>query len=155
MRFRIACGAFVLGALSSGSALAAPVKLPKTLETPTGNFITLYAVSTGGGYSSVDVKVCTSAHTPPGMMVIPSFYALRFEQRLGSIVRVTGSSSHSPHLGLTPLGPKQCARGWLSFAGGRRARSRRRSIYTYGADRLEAELSPAQQFDGVLPCVTQ
>ena len=129
MRLRIACGVFAVTALSAGSALAAPVKLPKTLETPTGNFITLYAVSTGGGYSSVDVKVCTSAHTPPGTMVIPSFYSLRLSN--GSSVRVTGSVK-SPHLGLTPLGPKQCARGWLSFAVPKGAKPAA-LIYTYGA----------------------
>ena len=128
MRLRVACGVFVLAALSAGSALAAPVKLPKSLETPTGNFITLYAVSTGGGYSSVDVKVCTSAKTPPGTMVIPSFYALRLSN--GSIVRVTGSVK-SPHLGLTPLGLKQCARGWLSFAVPKGVKPAA-LIYTYG-----------------------
>jgi hypothetical protein len=61
-------------------------------------------------------------------MVIPSFYALRLGN--GSIVRVTGSVK-SPHLGLTPLGPKQCARGWLSFAVPKGAKPAA-LIYTYG-----------------------
>ena len=129
MRLRISSGALVLAVMAAGAALGAPVKLPKTLKTPTGNFITLYAVSTSGGYASADVKVCTSANTPPGTMVIPSFYSLRLSN--GSTARVTGSVK-SPHLGLTPLGPKQCARGWLSFPVPKGA-TPAALVYTYGA----------------------
>jgi hypothetical protein len=112
MRIRIAGAGLCLFALASGSALGSGTKLPKTLTTPTGNFITLYAVSTALGHASLDVKVCTSAHTPLGTMVMPSLYSLRLST--GSSLQ-PGTAVRSPALGMTPLGPRQCARGWLSF----------------------------------------
>lgn len=128
MRIRIAGGILCLAARASASALGSGVKLPKTLTTPTGNFITLYSVSTGSGHVSVDVKVCTSTHTPPGTMVIPSFYSLRLST--GSYLH-PGASVKSPPLGMVPLGPKQCARGWLSFALPKGAKAAA-LVYTYG-----------------------
>jgi hypothetical protein len=110
MRLGIAVTA---AAVLASAAVAAPVKLPKTLTTPTGNFITLYAVKTAGGYASADIKVCTSAHTPKGTMVIPSFYSLRLSN--GTLVH-PGSAVRTPALRMVPLAPKQCVRGWLSFA---------------------------------------
>ena len=129
MKLRIWSGALVLALVAAGVALGAPVKLPKTLKTPTGNFITLYAVKTGGGYASADIKVCTSAHTPAGTMVIPSFYSLHLSN--GSSVRY-GAAVKSPALQMTPLGPKQCARGWLSFPVPKGA-TPAALVYTYGA----------------------
>lgn len=117
-----------VAASASASALGSGVKLPKTLTTPTGNFITLYAVSTGSGHVSVDVKVCTSAHTPPGTMVVPSFYSLWLSN--GSRL-IPGSAVKSPGLGMVPLGPKQCARGWLSFAVPKGAKPAA-LVYSYG-----------------------
>ena len=125
---RIAGAALVLALVGTGFAVAAPVKLPKTLKTPTGNFITLYAVKTAGGHASADIKVCTSPHTPAGTMVIPSFYSLRLSN--GSSVP-PGAAVKTPALVMTPLGPLKCARGWLSFAVPKRA-SPAALVYTYG-----------------------
>ena len=129
MGLRIASGVLVLAAVVAGAALAAPVRLPKTLKTPTGNFITLYAVQTAGGYTSADIKVCTSAHTPVGTMVIPSFYALRLSN--GSSVH-SGAAVKSPALVMTPLGPLKCVRGWLSFPVPKGVLPAA-LVYTYGA----------------------
>jgi hypothetical protein len=71
VKLRIVGCALALAVSTAGVAQGAPVKLPKTLKTPTGNFITLYAVMTSAGHASADIKVCTSASTPPGTMVIP------------------------------------------------------------------------------------
>jgi hypothetical protein len=119
----------VLAAVAAASALGAPVKLPRTLKTPTGNFITLYAVKTSGGHTMADVKVCTSASTPAGTAVIPSFYSLRLSN--GSSVR-PGAAVKSPALVMTLLKPLQCVRGWLSFAVPKGA-SATALVYTYGA----------------------
>ena len=128
MRTLIAGAVLCLFALPAGSALGAEVKLPKTLTTPTGNFITLYAVSIALGHASLDVKVCTSAHTPPGTMVMPSFYSLRLSS--GSTLE-PGASVKAPALGMVPLGPRQCARGWLSFTVPRGA-TPTALVYTFG-----------------------
>jgi hypothetical protein len=129
LRLPIAICALVLAALAAGAAAGAPVKLPKTLKTPTGNFITLYAVETSGGTTSADLKVCTSSHTPTGTMVIPSFYSLRLSN--GSRVP-PGAAVKSPALKMTPLGPLKCVRGWLSFPVPKGA-SPAALVYTYGA----------------------
>jgi hypothetical protein len=120
--------AVLAAAVLSGAALAAPVKLPKTLTTPTGNFITLYAVKTAGGYLTADIKVCTSAHTPKGTMVIPSFYSVRLTN--GASVH-PGTPVKSPALGMVPLAAKQCTRGWLSFPLPHGAKPAA-VVYTYG-----------------------
>jgi hypothetical protein len=119
----------VLAAVTAGPVLGAPVKLPKTLKTPTGNFITLYAVKTSGGHASADIKVCTSASTPAGTAVVPSFYSLRLSN--GSSVP-PGAAVKSPALVLTPLKPLKCVRGWLSFAVPKGA-TPAALVYTYGA----------------------
>jgi hypothetical protein len=126
---RIASCVLVLAAVVTGAAPGAPVKLPKTLKTPTGNFITLYSVKTSSGHASADIKVCTSSHTPAGTMVVPSFYSLRLSN--GSSVP-PGAAVKTPALVMTPLGPLKCARGWLSFAVPKGA-SPAALVYTYGA----------------------
>ena len=125
---RIASCVLDLAAVAAGAALGTPVKLPKTLKTPTGNFITLYAVKTAGGHASADIKVCTSPHTPAGTMVIPSFYSLRLSN--GSRVP-PGNAVKSPALVMTPLGPLKCVRGWLTFPVPKGA-SPAALVYTYG-----------------------
>jgi hypothetical protein len=125
---RIASWVLVLAAVAAEGALGSPVKLPKTLKTPTGNFITLYGVKTADGHASADVKVCTSPHTPTGTMVVPSFYSLRLSN--GSTVP-PGVAVKTPALVMTPLGPLKCARGWLSFAVPKGA-SPAALVYTYG-----------------------
>jgi hypothetical protein len=104
------CG---VGLLGGPAAAALGAKLPKQLTTPTGNFITLYAFSSSGQVASADVSICTSAHTPAGTEAIPFFFSLRLSN--GSTIRLAEVSSKSPPLRVTPLGPKQCVRGWISF----------------------------------------
>jgi hypothetical protein len=87
--------------------------LPKRLTTPTGNFITLYSVDSKGGGEDADVSICTSAHTPAGTEAIPLFFTLQLSN--GALVHVT-TGAKSPALQVTPLGPKQCVRGWIRFA---------------------------------------
>ncbi len=115
MSFR-ACLLAVMGAalVAGGSAAAGGVKLPKRQTTPTGNFITLYAFQSSGSVVNADVRICTSAHTPAGTEAIPEFFTLKLSS--GAVVRLTGVSSKSPALRVTPLGPKQCVRGWITFA---------------------------------------
>ena len=124
----------VAGGILAGVATAAkPPKplttLPKTLTTPTGNFITLYSVSSGAGVTNADVKICTSAHTPPGTEAIPEFFSMRLSD--GSSVRIELTGAKSPALVVTPLGPKQCVRGWLAFATPKGAHATE-LVYTYG-----------------------
>jgi hypothetical protein len=118
MRFRV-CGVLVgvglLAAAPPGSA--APVKLPEKLETSTGNFITLYRYvgpTSKSRVASADVEICTSAHTPAGTEAYPPFFQLAL--RGGTTVHVSPTAARSPALKITPLGPKQCVRGWISFA---------------------------------------
>ncbi len=98
----------------AGAAAAGGVKLPKQQTTPTGNFITLYAFQSAGSAASADVKICTSAHTPAGTEAIPQFFTLKLSNR--TIVHLTTLSPKSPALRVTPLGPRQCVRGWITFA---------------------------------------
>jgi hypothetical protein len=105
------------------------VKLPERLKTPTGNFITLYAFESNGSVESADVSICTSAHTPPGTEAIPFFFSLGLSN--GSSVRLTGVSSKTPALRTTPLGPKQCVRGWISFTVPQGAHASA-LVYSYG-----------------------
>jgi hypothetical protein len=108
---------------------AAGAKLPKTLTTPTGNFITLYSVSAGSGVTNADVKICASAHTPKGTEAIPEFFTMRLSNRTTARVALTGAKS--PALAVTPLDPKQCVRGWLAFATPKGAHATE-LLYTYG-----------------------
>ncbi len=100
----------VAGVLTS-AVLAA--KLPERLTTSTGNFITLYAFKTSGAVESADVSICTSVHTPKGTEAVPAFFSLKLSN--GAMLPLLGVSSKSPALRTTPLGPKQCVRGWISF----------------------------------------
>jgi hypothetical protein len=107
-------------------AFAAP---PVTHTTPTGNFITLYAFSVSNGVASADVKICTSSHTPAGTEAIPEFFTLALTG--GSSVRINLTAAKSPALKVTPLGPKQCVRGWVSFTVPAKAKPKA-LVYTYG-----------------------
>jgi hypothetical protein len=102
----------VAGGALVAAVAAAAIRLPKTLTTPTGNFITLYSVSTSGGVTNADVKICTSAHTPAGTEAFPPFFTLKLSNGTTQFVRL---GAKSPALKTTPLGPKQCVRGWLLF----------------------------------------
>jgi hypothetical protein len=113
----------------AGSAAAGGVKLPKQQVTPTGNFITLYAFQAVGSAANADVKICTSAHTPKGTEAIPEFFTLKLSG--GAIVHLTSLSPKSPALKVTPLGPEQCVRGWITFAVPHGAHPIE-LVYTYG-----------------------
>jgi hypothetical protein len=113
----------------AGSAAAGGVKLPKQQVTPTGNFITLYAFQAVGAAANADVKICTSAHTPKGTEAIPEFFTLKLSS--GAIVHLTSLSPKSPALKVTPLGPEQCVRGWITFAVPHGAHPIE-LVYTYG-----------------------
>jgi hypothetical protein len=128
MQHKPAMGAVLLVALVL-AATAAGAKLPMQLTTPTGNFITLFAFGTSGQVANADVRICTSAHTPVGTEAIPFFFSLRLSN--GSSVRVAAASSKSPALHVTPLGPKQCVRGWISFAVPKGSHPAA-LVYTYG-----------------------
>ncbi|MGD0198831.1 MAG: hypothetical protein ABSC56_13110 [Solirubrobacteraceae bacterium] len=119
---RAAITALALGALVSATSAASAsattlVKLPKKITTPTGNFITLYAYdapSSKSPVASVEVQVCTSAHTPKGTGVDPAFFTLKLTS--GSSLTMAAKSAHSPQLPAQPLGPSQCGtKGWISF----------------------------------------
>jgi hypothetical protein len=115
MTFRSCLGVLMgVAIVSAGTAAAGGVKLPKQQTTPTGNFITLYAFQASGSAANADVKICTSAHTPVGTEAVPQFFTLKLSN--GAIVRLTALSPKSPALKVTPLGPKQCVRGWITFA---------------------------------------
>jgi hypothetical protein len=130
MTFRSCLGMFAgLALVAGGTAAAGGVKLPKQLTTPTGNFITLYAFQATGSAANADVKICTSARTPKGTEAIPQFFTLKLSN--GAIVHLTSLSPKSPALNVTPLGPKQCIRGWITFAVPRGARPTE-LLYTYG-----------------------
>lgn len=109
----------LLGALAgTGSAATKPKKpaLPRTLKTPTGNFVTLYSFSLPSGKTTVanfDVGICTSAHTPKGTFAYPEFFTLSVSA--GSPVHLAPTAARSPALKIQPMGPKQCVRGWISF----------------------------------------
>jgi hypothetical protein len=99
------------------AASPASAKLPKRLTTPTGNFITLYAFdgpSSKHAVASADVEICTSAHTPRVTEAYPPFFTLSLTN--GSSVHISANTAKSPALHVTPLGPKKCVRGWISFA---------------------------------------
>jgi len=105
-------------------------KLPERLKTPTGNFITLYAVKANGAAESFDVSICTSAHTPVGTEAIPSFFSLLLSN--GTHLPNFTVSPLSPPLRVTPLGPKQCVRGWITFTVPQGAHAVE-LFYTYGS----------------------
>ena len=90
--------------------------LPKTLTTPTGNFVTLYGFSLPAGKSTIanfDVGICTSAHTPKGTYAYPEFFTLSVSS--GAQVHLAPTAAKSPALTIQAMGPKQCVRGWITF----------------------------------------
>jgi hypothetical protein len=109
-----AIAAAALGA--STGASASTVKLPKTLTTPTGNRITLYAYdapTSKSDIASAQVEVCTSAHTPKDSGVDPYFFMLKLTN--GTALPIT-HAAHQPALALAPLAASQCSiKGWVSF----------------------------------------
>ena len=128
-RRRIAAGlcaaaALALAPLSAAApAVAATpratskLKLPAERTSPTGNFFTLEAYvapSASKPVANFEVKVCTSAHTPAGTALEPSFFTLSLAQ--GGIVAESTRADKSPALVPTPLRPKQCTQGWLGFS---------------------------------------
>ena len=130
-RRRIAAGlcaaaalALTLALLSAAAPAAAAnrqattkLKLPAERTSPTGNFFTLeayVAASASKPVANFDVKVCTSAHTPAGTAIEPSFFTLGLTQ--GGSVAESVRAAKSPALVPTPLRPKQCAQGWLGFS---------------------------------------
>jgi len=130
-RRRIAAGlcaaaalALTLALLSAAAPAAAAnrqattkLKLPAERTSPTGNFFTLEAYiapSASKPVANFEVKVCTSAHTPAGTALEPSFFTLSLAQ--GGIVAESTRAAKSPALVPTPLRPKQCTQGWLGFS---------------------------------------
>ena len=132
-RRRIAAGlcaaaalALTLALLSAAATAAAAtanrqattkLKLPAERTSPTGNFFTLEAYiapSASKPVANFEVKVCTSAHTPAGTAIEPSFFTLGLTQ--GGSVAESVRAAKSPALVPTPLRPKQCAQGWLGFS---------------------------------------
>ena len=85
------------------------------------------------------MKICTSAHTPKGTEAIPQFFTLKLSN--GTIVHLTSLSPKSPALNVTPLGPKQCVRGWITFAVPRGGASRRAALHLRQAARVEGRLT--------------
>jgi hypothetical protein len=130
MNFRLLLGVLLgAGLIAAMPAAAKGPKLPQRLTTPTGNFITLYAFNSNGHVEKLDVGVCASSHTPTGTEAIPEFFTLSLSN--GSSVRIAGPSAKMPALRVTPLKPKQCVRGWLSFALPKGAHAVA-LVYTYG-----------------------
>ncbi|HEY4349258.1 MAG TPA: hypothetical protein VGM80_16905 [Gaiellaceae bacterium] len=111
LRGLTACAALEVAGFASAG------KLPEPIKTPTGNFITLYAYvapTANHRVASVDVSICTSSHTPKITEAYPPFFTLALSS--GVSVHISASAAKSPALRITPLGPKQCVRGWVSFA---------------------------------------
>jgi len=112
----------LLGAFAgAGSAATRPkpkpkLTLPKTLKTPTGNFVTLYTFDLPSGKSTVanfEVAICTSAHTPKGTYAYPPFFTVSVSS--GPQVHIATTAAKTPALKIEPLGPTQCEHGWISF----------------------------------------
>jgi len=60
------------------------------------------------------MKVCTSAHTPPGTAIDPMLFTLSL--KTGGTVSESTGAAKSPALVLKPLKPLQCDEGWLGFS---------------------------------------
>jgi hypothetical protein len=100
----------------AGAHVDAKVKLPARRMSSTGNYITLQAYNAPAGRNataSAQVQVCTSAHTPKGSAAVPSFFVLKLTS--GTVLPILGKAAKTPALKLTPLGPKQCVSGWISY----------------------------------------
>jgi hypothetical protein len=121
--------AAILGLFTTAASAG---RLPETLTTPTGNFITLHTFeppTSRSHIASADVEICTSAHTPKGTVAYPPFFTLSLTN--GTSLHIDSTAAKTPGLKPTPLGPKQCVRGWISFtvpAGGKVSAL----VYTYG-----------------------
>jgi hypothetical protein len=103
-------------ASAAGAHVDAKVRLPARRTTSTGNYITLQAYngpSARSATASAQVEVCTSAHTPKGTAAVPSFFVLKLTS--GTVLPILGKAAKTPALKLTPLGPKQCVSGWISY----------------------------------------
>jgi hypothetical protein len=123
--------AIVAIALASGVP-SARAKLPDRRTTSLGNTITLRAYLAAGRSrptASVQVEVCTGAHSTPGTAAESALFVLRLAS--GRAVRALRTAVRKPSLAVTPLQPNECVIGWISFAVERRARVRALE-YTYG-----------------------
>ncbi|HUB76876.1 MAG TPA: hypothetical protein VL977_07455 [Solirubrobacteraceae bacterium] len=114
--------ALLAGALCCGAAQAAssstPVKLPKKLTSPSGNFFTLYAFdqpTSGDPVASAEIQVCASATTPePNTYLDPALFTVKLTS--GKTVGLAKTAAHKPQLVLQHLNPRQCStKGWMSF----------------------------------------
>jgi len=102
---------------ATAASRAAVLKLPAERTSPTGNFFTLEAYqapSSSRREAEFDVKVCTSAHTPPDTAIDPALFTLSLAG--GGAVAESTTTAKTPALVLKPLKPLQCAEGWLGFA---------------------------------------
>ncbi len=88
---------------------------PDRRITESGRVVTVYSISWPTPISSVvaDVEVCAGDNAPPGTFAFPSYFQLHFAD--GSAIGSSGTHKQ-PSLEITPLKPKQCARGWIQFA---------------------------------------
>jgi hypothetical protein len=103
-------------ASAAGAHVDAKVKLPARRVTSTGNYVTLQAYSgptARSATASAEVEVCTSAHTPRDTAAVPSFFVLKLTSH--TVLPILAKAARTPALKLTPLGPKQCVSGWISF----------------------------------------
>jgi Flp pilus assembly protein TadG len=101
---------------TAGAHVDTKVKLPASRTTSTGNSITLQAYNgptARNATASAEVRVCTSAHTPKDTAAVPSFFVLKLTS--GTVLPILGKAAKTPALKLTPLGPKQCVSGWISY----------------------------------------
>ena len=105
-------------ATSASAKPAQPkLKLPAERTSPTGNFFTLeaYVAPTSSSHvANFEMKVCTSAHTPPYTEIVPSFFTLLLTQ--GGRIMESVAVAKSPAIVLKPLKPLQCTQGWLGFS---------------------------------------
>jgi hypothetical protein len=103
-------------ASAAGAYVDAKVKLPARHTTSTGNYVTFQAYDGPTAHddtASAEVEICTSAHTPKDTAAVPSFFVLKLTS--GIVLPILGKAAKTPALKLTPLGPKQCVSGWISF----------------------------------------
>jgi hypothetical protein len=118
---RIVVFALLVSALAAGGAAASstkPVKLPKKLTSPTGNFFTLYAFdqpTSSKPVASAELQVCASNHTPePDTYIDPMLFTVKLGD--GKTVSTAKVAAHSPALTIEHLNRLQCStKGWISF----------------------------------------
>ena len=112
--------ALALGVFVSAATAERPVhsklKLPAERTSSTGNFFTLEAYdppTSAHDVANLEMKVCTSAHTPADTAIVPEFFTLGVSS--GVTVPELVSAAKSPQLLVKPLKPLQCTEGWLGF----------------------------------------